>query len=163
MTQSKSIKSIKTEIQELTERFNQLEIYYKKESKSIKNRIRTLQQLLDIDEDSGFVTADKEETQEILQIPQVTHTYTTANYFNLNPLDIAIEKGVIVWVTNNYKSFFGLVGEVNRYSDTWVWFIDSSGKENKRIYKNLEVVAQNVKEYNKNRRFRKLIIPRRKK
>ena len=84
----------------------------------------------------------------------------TSNYYNLRPRGLVVEKGVVVRVTNTYKGFYGLVREVNRYSKTWVWFINSTGTENKCKHKNVEVVAPNVEEYNKNRYFRKFVIPR---
>ena len=158
MTYSSSTDSINTEIQKLTRRFNTLEIYYKRESESIRTQLEELQRRLNTEEYSGYVTAEE---NVVKPKPKVKKAKTNFNFFSVPPKDIELEKGVIVRVTNTYKGLYGLVGEVNRYTSTWVWFIDSTGTENRRIHDNVEIVAENVHEYNKNRRFRKLVIPRR--
>ena len=143
MNNSDSENSMNTRIQELNSRFEALELYYKKESTSIRNELNILKNSIKKDVECGK--------------PSLTSNY----YKNISK--VALETGVIVRLNNTYKGLYGLVGEVNRFTKSWVWFVDSSGTENKRAPGNGDIVARDVAEKEKVlKRIRVRIVPSKK-
>ena len=135
-------------LQELTKRFENLELYYKKESESIKNEIALLRSQIEI-EDEGYTTADdgtdNQETHIIpvaTKVPSESEEEDLFQYFDL---------GSVVQINNSYKGQYGIIGVVYQKSPKFVYFKDSTGKSFHRIPKNLLCLAQNVDEFNQER------------
>ena len=108
-------------IQEITAKLEQLEIDYLRESRQLKEEIAQVKLHLDQEETNAF-RAPKEE-------------------------DRTVTLGSTVRITNNYKGDYGVIGTVTSIDKYWIWITDPSGKEHKSIYKNVERLKHDLREY----------------
>ena len=139
-----------SKLQDLTQRFEDLEVNYRKETESIKNDIASLAEevsKLDIEEE-GYVTADEEEISEGYLIP-VAKKVPSRNPDDLIDL---FEIGKVVQINNTYKGQYGIVGVVYKISPKFVYFSDKDGDLYHRGPGNLLILGEDVNDYNEYRR-----------
>ena len=152
MKNSVTNNQINLKLQELTERFENLEIKFKKESESIKSDIAILKGLLNKEEnstDEGYITADDGNT--ISPVPIVPIATKVPSSDEEDDLFKYFDFGSVAQVNNSYKGQYGRVGIVYKKSPKFVYCSDPEGESFHRHPKNLLCLSEDVQQFNKER------------
>ena len=142
---------LNNKLQDITDRLESLEIYYKRETKYLKSELKKLSTDLRELEESGFETPDEFEQPKEIKAEVVVPVAQAVTQENRRKL-LKFEKGFVASISNTYKGEYGTVGIVKKITPDFVTITDASGKEHTRAPKNLDILAQDAVEYNEWRR-----------
>ena len=144
-----TLKKIKiySKLQEITDKLKSLELYYKQEKEKLKSDIARLSTDLRELEDKEYKTAEEYE-----QVKAEVVLVARAIKKGAEIWPILFEKWFVARIINTYKGEYETVGIVKTITPDFVTITDVDRKEYRRAPGNLEVIAQDVKDYNKWRR-----------
>ena len=114
--------TIKEQIQDITKRLEELEIRHKKESILIEEEIVSIK-------------------EELIQIVNSIPDSDNQRF---------IQVGSTVRITNNYKSEYGVIGEVVKFKKDWVWIKDVNDQIHRRAHFNVEFLKNELNDYETN-------------
>lgn len=148
--------ALTSQIQDITERLDTLEINHRRESDQLREEIAYIQQNIeDLSDNKGYTTAaeniqvEKNKTgvkpQRQRKVQESCKTSERRDPFPLEPLPRNsprehIVRGNIVQITNSYKGKYSVVGKVTRTEDYWIWLEDQRGERHQRAWFNVQLV-----------------------
>ena len=128
-------KELESELQKVTQRLNNLELYYQQETDKLKLEINNIQKKID-ESTSSEVNGAHEEIHTVVEERILKRV--------VQDPDLAIEVGDVVQIQNNWRGLRNVVGVVDEVNKNWVWILDHvpNSKRIQRGISNIKIVTR---------------------